>query len=587
MRPGFRGRLFLASVALIAVVGLASVLYLEADLRLRLESRIETDLRRNAQGARVTVETLPGRLGPGADALADRLGRALSARVTVIADDGAVLGDSKLGPTELAVVDNHGDRPEVRAARAHGVGVARRHSHTIGTDLLYVAIPYERPDGQGVVRLATPLAEVDEAVRRLRLSLALAGLLGLDVAFLASGIASHVLSRNLRQIIRSARDLAEGRRRPHIPVPPEEELGGLARTINRMSDELETLVSALAEERDRFEAVLEGMSEAVVALDAGRRVSLANRAAVGLLEMNEPPIGRTLAETVRVPELHRLVEEVRPGVTTEAEFELPGEPARRVLARATRQRGGGAVLVMHDVTRLRHLETLRRDFVANVSHELRTPVSVIRANAETLLDGALEDGPEVARRFLEPLLRNAERLSRLIADLLDISRLEAGQFHLEPEPIAVEAVARRAIEAVEDRARNKEMALRTEIPEGLRVRADERALDQILLNLLENAVKYTPARGHVVIRARPDGPRTRIEVVDDGPGVAPQHRPRLFERFYRVDPGRSRAMGGTGLGLAIVKHLALVQGGRVGMDPARPHGSIFWVELPTAPPAPS
>jgi two-component system phosphate regulon sensor histidine kinase PhoR len=590
MRAGIRARLFGVLLALVSAVGLASVAFLEGDLRQRLEARIEEELVRYAGAARTLLETAPIALGGAIEAeiaaidpLADRLGAALGSRVTVIGADGRVLGDSELDPNGVLRVENHGHRPEVREALIEGRGAARRHSTTVDHDLLYVALPFQRADGGGVVRVALPLAEVAEAVHRLRLSLAVAAMLGLGMALLAGGLASHFLTRSLRRIVQSAREVAEGRGVRHVPVPPEAELGGLARTLNRMSDELASVLGTLAEERDRLEAILEGLGDAVVAVDAERRVTLANEAALALLELEAPPVGRTLAETARAPTLHALVERVGPGAPVEQEFDLPGNPPRRVLARAAQTRtGGGAVLVLNDITRLRQLETLRRDFVANASHELRTPVSVIRANTETLLDGALDEGPEAARAFLEPLLRNAERLSRLVDDLLDISKLEAGKYPVHPEALDAEAAAKRALDAVADRAREKSMELRVSVPDAVAVMADARALDQILSNLLDNAVKYTPAGGHVTVRAAARGGSVRFEVADDGPGVEPQHRPRLFERFYRVDPGRSRALGGTGLGLAIVKHLALVQGGRVGMEPARPHGSVFWVELPRA-----
>jgi two-component system phosphate regulon sensor histidine kinase PhoR len=231
------------------------------------------------------------------------------------------------------------------------------------------------------------------------------------------------------------------------------------------------------------------------------------------------------------------------------------------------------------MTELRRLESIRKDFVANVSHELRTPVAVIRANTETLQDAALKD-PERAREFLGALQRSADRLSNLIADLLDISRIDSGEYRLAPQEVSVETVVRHSVEAIEKMAADKSMSIESEIQPELRVHADEKALEQVLLNLLDNAVKYTPSGGHVAIRARGSNGTVRIEVSDDGPGIEPKHRPRVFERFYRVDAGRSREMGGTGLGLSIVKNLTEAMGGRVGLEAAVPHGSIFWLTFP-------
>jgi two-component system phosphate regulon sensor histidine kinase PhoR len=235
--------------------------------------------------------------------------------------------------------------------------------------------------------------------------------------------------------------------------------------------------------------------------------------------------------------------------------------------------------MLEDVSAVRRLETIRRDFVANVSHELRTPVSIIRANAETLLGGARDD-PAMAGRLIEGLHRNAERLARILADLLDLSRLEAGQYRIELRALDLRAAAEQAVATLETSASAKQVSIEVAIADGTTARGDAKAVDQVLVNLLDNAVKYSAAGGHVWVDARRAGDRVRVEVRDDGQGIAPHHRARIFERFYRVDPGRSRDMGGTGLGLSIVKHLVESQGGEIGVDANQPTGSVFWFELP-------
>jgi two-component system phosphate regulon sensor histidine kinase PhoR len=334
-----------------------------------------------------------------------------------------------------------------------------------------------------------------------------------------------------------------------------------------------------AAERARFQSALESMSEAVLVVGPDHRITFANRAALAVLLSQGTPVGRRLFDAIRAPALEELLERARDEVAT-AEFDLPGTPPRRMLARVTPlHAGAGQVLVMHDVSEMRRLETVRRDFVANVSHELRTPVSVILASAETLLDGALQD-PEHGPRFVQAIHTSAERLSRLIADLLDLSRIEAGRYVLDPRELSVPGVLGRAVEAVRDRAASKGQAIRVTVPDTLRVFADAEALDQVLMNLLDNAVKYTPHGGQITVAAREEPGEVRIEVADDGPGIEPRHQTRIFERFYRVDSGRSQEMGGTGLGLAIVKHLVDAMGGRVGMELVHPHGSRFWLTLP-------
>lgn len=340
-------------------------------------------------------------------------------------------------------------------------------------------------------------------------------------------------------------------------------------------------MSDTRDDTHELESVLESMDDGVIALDGKARIETVNRAAQRLLDIPEGCVGKSLKSVARLPDVHGLIGRAQQGEAGSVEFELPPGSGRFVHVRATHQFDGGVVLVMRDVTEIRRLETVRRDFVANVSHELRTPVSIIRANAETLLDGALHD-PEQARRFVEALQRNAERLGRLISDLLDISRIEAGKYPVTSTPTDLAALVRRVVEVVEAKSETTDVELVVRIRDGVDALADPKALEQVMINLVENAVKYTSPKGRVEVHASVEGPITRIEVRDDGPGIDEIHRPRIFERFYRVDTGRSREMGGTGLGLAIVKHLVEVMRGRVGVEPRDPRGSIFWVTLPSS-----
>ena len=535
MTLGIRGKLFASAAAAVTVLVLVSGLYLEGRLRASQREQIEADLLRGARAARELVEDAPE---GGLDAVADRMGEALSARVTIIGQTGEVLGDSEIRASELAALENHSHRPEVLAAGETGRGTARRYSRTLDEDMLYLAIPYPRPQGgDGFVRVALPLTQVDEAVMRLRAVLAVGGALGLALALLGGGVVSLLLSRDVR---------------------------------------------ALARGRDRFSAVIEGMDAAVMAVDAGRRITLINARATRLLRLAPDADGQPFELVVQVPDLHRMLVQAEQGETVFEELTLPGNPPRIATVRVTPQRAsGGAVLVMHDITRQQRLETVRRDFVANVSHELRTPVTVIRANAETLLDGAMDD-PVRGRQFLSAVLRNAERMTQIVSDLLDLTRIESGKLALDIQPIAARSAATRALDSVAEAAGARSVEVRIDVDEALLVSADAQTLDQILVNLLDNAVKYTPAGGHVVVEAEPRETGVRLAVRDDGPGIEPRHRDRIFERFYRVDKGRSREMGGTGLGLAIVKHLVAALGGEIGYEPADGGGSVFWIILERA-----
>jgi two-component system phosphate regulon sensor histidine kinase PhoR len=593
MTLGIRIKLFLALVALLLGIGVVCGVYLEQQMQEGLELRAEQELWRHAEVARLMAEmqaemqaeTLaeasadqgsPARF----QAMARRLVEAAGVHVGIIAPGGRILFDSRHALESFDYQEGYRAQPEIAAAFAGGRGMARRYSPAFEAEMLHVALPFEHPDGRGVVRVSMPTAAMAAGLAELRGPLLAAGLIGVAGMVLVSWLASHVLSRTLRELLASTHAVAGGNGGRRIDVAGSDEIGALAGSINRMADDMAAAASALLTERARFQAVLEGMSEAVITLDRERRVTLFNSAAARLLGFEGDPTGQPLIELVRTPAIHRLLSE--PGSAGTRELELPGSPPRRVLAQVTPSRqGSDYVVVMHDVTDIRQLETVRRDFVANVSHELRTPVSIIRANSETLIDGAVSD-PVHGPRLLEALHRNAERLSRLIDDLLDLARLEADHYQLEIDELSVQVAVRKAVDAVERAAEARDIRVEIDVDPALRVRADEKALDQILVNYLDNAVKYTPGGGTVRVSAHRRADRVRIDVTDDGPGIAPQHRQRIFERFYRVDPGRSRDMGGTGLGLSIVKHLADALDGDAGMDPAQPRGSTFWVALPGA-----
>ena len=391
-------------------------------------------------------------------------------------------------------------------------------------------------------------------------------------------VTTIVVRRPIHKLAAATRDLV---RDPSRRAPADSggtDLRERAQGINALAADAERSRNALHHERTLLASVADGLTQGVIAIDGERKIEMLNDAARRMLGVQSSLVGEPLLEFVRVPELRELVDHA--GDAT-AEVQLPNGP--RTLIRAARTWGrAGRVLLLEDVTTVRKLETVRRDFVANVSHELRTPVAVIRANAETLLAGAKDD-PQIAGKLIDGLHRNAERLARILADLLDLSRLDAGQYRLDIAHVPVRSVTEQSLTAVETQAQKRKVEIRVDIPDAISVRADPKALDQILVNLIDNGVKYTQAEGHVWVMAREHGDdAVRIEVRDDGPGIADKHRARVFERFYRADPSRSREAGGTGLGLSIVKHLVESMGGEVGVEPNAPRGSIFWLQLPRA-----
>jgi two-component system phosphate regulon sensor histidine kinase PhoR len=560
MTGGIRARLFVASVLAILLVGVPSVVFLRRELDRTVEKRARDDLGAQARAARVALVTLESLEGAQGKQVVDMLARDTDTQVDVIGFDRRIVASS----SDLTVAGNILDRPEVHAAIDKGSGFSRRAGRA------YYAVRMIGHDSSGfVVRVSRPLDELDAAYDRLYALMAVAAGIGVGVALLMTWLATLVMTRSLRRLATTARTMAGGGGQ-RIAVDSSDELGALGGSLNEMADEVERTMHALGRERGLLESVLDTISQGVVALDDERRITMMNDAARRLLELEATPIGEALIDHVRVPALVGLLPPSTPGT---AELQMPSG-ARLVARVAPLRAGDGCILMLQDVTAVRRLETIRRDFVANVSHELRTPVSIIRANTETLIGGAKDD-PKFAARLYDGLHRNAERLASLITDLLDLSRLEAGQYRFEERPVAVRGAIEQAVAEV---TRNDKIEITVEAAAEVIARGDARAIDQVLVNLIDNAAKY--AEHAVRIEAGRRGDRIRLEVRDDGPGIAPRHRERIFERFYRVDPGRSRDMGGTGLGLSIVKHLVESMHGEVGVEGNEPSGTIFWFELP-------
>ncbi len=349
-------------------------------------------------------------------------------------------------------------------------------------------------------------------------------------------------------------------------------------------DELRHSLSELRQSRDLMGRILETMRESVLVIDAKNRIVLHNRALGEMILSSGDFSGRPLIEIVRSAELQNLLEETRAaGSKTELEFDLAGIRPRRLLVQSIPLVGDRSdlLLVVVDVTEMRRLETLRRDFVANVSHELKTPVTAIRSAAETLRDGAIKD-PEHAPQFVDMIERNAQRLQSLVEDLLELSRIESRALQLDIQNLSLTSAVASAMQLFGERAAKKQMRLTTVVPEDLLVRADKRAFEQVLSNLIDNAVKYCPAGSEVTVKAVPSGDEVQISVADQGAGIPPKHLPRVFERFYRVDSGRAREVGGTGLGLSIVKHLTEAMAGNATVESEFGAGTTFIVTLPRA-----
>jgi two-component system phosphate regulon sensor histidine kinase PhoR len=584
----FRTRVFLTSLAAATLTLAVAMMLVSWSVRATLERLIERSL---LNEARLAAETLSHRrpASPAElDAEADALGSLVSARVTFIAPDGVVVGDSELDAAALREVENHAGRPEIQQARQSGVGIARRYSTTIGVDMLYVAIPVRNPDAPAlaVVRLSLPLVEVREQLAAVRRIALLAFGVGLAAALALAWGTSVLLSRRVRAIAQVAERYARGDLSRPARDYGNDEIATVARVLDDSVREIGRRAAELESDRARMQAILSGMTEGVLVVNEQGRIQLINGAARRMLRVQDHPEGRHYVEIVRQPDIAAQIGAALAGSRSEPlELSLPGSPDLILIARSARVEStaaGGAVLVMHDITDLRRADRIRRDFVANVSHELRTPLTAVRGYVEALQDSG-SDLVE-SRRFLEIIDRHTLRMERLVRDLLRLARLDAGQEQLDRERCGVEWL----FEAVEADLADKIDARRVMIerrvaPDAPTVTGDPAKLQDALRNLLENAVNYSPDGGRVILASERRGNRIALSVSDSGPGIPEADLPRVFERFYRADKARSRGErdpGGTGLGLSIVKHLVELHGGTVAASNRPEGGAKMVVELP-------
>lgn len=511
------------------------------------------------------------------------LGKKTNSRITVISQDGLVLADNREDPAKM---DNHKDRPEVRQADVSGIGTSQRVSPTLRVPMLYVATA-AGVDGErvGYVRAATPLATINQQAADIK---KLIWLVALVVSFAVLLTTYWVVGRILQPVAtltEAAGAIAAGDYRHRVYVSNEDELGILADTFDHMRRELSDRMEDLRLSGERLATVLESMIEGVVAIDSDQRILFVNDAARELLKIQSVDTkGRPLLEAARTRTLHETaLSALNKGEPCRSEFETSGPDRRFVAVYATRLPGEsspGVVIVLHDITELRRLENMRQEFVANVSHELKTPLSSIKAYAETLLSGAL-DNPETRVNFVRRIDEQAQRLHELILDMLSLSQIESGQQGFEIVPVSLPSVICSVVSHSQAAAAAKALNLRVDAsPTDVYVLADEEGLRQILGNLIDNAIKYTPNGGTVNVGYHTENGDVLVDVSDTGIGIPEEAHNRIFERFYRVDKARSRELGGTGLGLSIVKHLAQSFGGSVRVESQVERGSTFTIRLP-------
>src|SRR5438093_490311 len=526
-------------------------------------------------------------------AMAREVSRQAHARVTVISPEGRVLADSETPDETLSQLENHSTRPEVIQALVTGRGTDIRLSQTTGKRMFYLAVPIGPPSApRGIVRLALPMTTIEARVHELKGALAIAFGLAFAVSVVLSVLLARGLTRPLSDMAAVARKLADGTLGHRIPVTTGDEVGVLARTMNQMADQLESKIREVSEDRAQLLAMLASMVEGIMVLDCRGTVLQVNPALERMFMVwGREARGRAHWEVIRHHDFNELAKralETRQNQSGEITMALSGRTFRveASVAGGQRENEACAVLVFHDITALRRLEKVRKDFVANVSHELRTPLTSIKGYVEALLDGAKDD-PDQTVRFLDIILKQSDRLNLILEDLLQLSRIESGEVSFKRDPVDLSAVVDRTLALIKPLADKKGHAVTVAIPPDLPPAAgDEEQLVQVLTNLLDNAVKYTPPQGsiHIAGQSAKDSPLSMVElsVTDTGLGIPEADRPRIFERFYRVDKARSRELGGTGLGLSIVKHIVEAHGGQIWVEGNHPVGSRFVVRLPTS-----
>lgn len=576
MKTSIFRRIFILYIGLIFATAIISEVFVASAIRNSYEKNLASSI---LTQIRLVADSVPFDRG-GLDALCRNIREKSGARVTLIAPDGKVIGDSDHVSKSM---DNHGDRPEIQQAMLSDYGMIVRRSDTLKYDSVYVAQRIVRGgDVAGIIRMALPLQEADAMVRSLRVQMFI--LLGgvLLVTSLFSLLQANRLRHLLGQLMEFSSSLARGAfgRKMFMDRKVSGEFADIAENLNAMSDELQKSLSRSVEENERMSVIFRSNPDPLVIIDSKGIIQMASTSAKELF--GKQLIGRPYFEVVRNSELTALIQKVGESrIPGEAEFLVASPIDRTFSVRVSflcykEHEVGGFVVVFHDMTKIRKLEQMRTDFVANVSHELRTPLTAIRGFSETLLDGAIDDR-EHALRFLTTIKNHAERLDVIVDDLMTLSRIEFGDIAVEKTDVSPAEVIDAAVMVLKDKARQKGLILRSEAAEAdTLIRADKNRLIQILLNLIDNAIKFTD-KGSVTVRFTVTGDTSEFSVQDTGIGIPKEHIDRVGERFYRVDAARSRELGGTGLGLAIVKHLVRAHGWEMSIQSEQGRGTTVSV----------
>jgi two-component system phosphate regulon sensor histidine kinase PhoR len=544
-----------------------------------LQSQLESQ-------ARITAEaSLPAFLDPDRkedlDILAKKLGEQIDARVTIIASDGTVLGDSEEDPS---VMENHAARPEVRDALTTGFGESTRYSTTLGQKMMYIAVPVSsQGEVLGIARVSLPLTAVESFVQRLRATIIVAMVIATVMVILAAWLTTRTITRPIREVTSASKRIASGELGQRIAVEARDEAGELSHAFNQMSLKLKEMVETISEDRTRLATILDNMADGVIMTDAEGNTVLVNKATRKMFELNNDSIiAKPLIEVVRDHEINEILELcLKTGKEQATHFES-GSSKRFLRAIAIPITGGklsGALVLFQDLTELRGLQTMRRELIGNISHEFRTPLSGIKAMVETLRDGAVDDR-DMARDFLLRIDNEVDRLTHMVAELTELSRIETGKAELKLGQVNINLLIDEAVDLLAPQAERQQLSISKELAADLpSVPADRERIRQAIVNLIHNAIKFTHPGGKITITTKPLHGAVAVDVADTGIGIAKDDLPRIFERFYKADRTRSGG-GGTGMGLAIVKHIIEAHGGSIRVQSTEGKGSTFSFSLP-------
>jgi len=584
---GIRYRLFLIVFLSLGVSTSIAYFIAERDITNTFEEQIVYQLEKQARLLVENIDEIDSIKTAGeADSLADRLGNASESRVTLILNNGKVIGDSDVPLNLIPSLDNHISRTEVADALSKGTGWSSRYSSTTGEQLLYFAILDKNEVNPNIVRIAVPYTYLDKVIESLDLSILLISIAAFIVALLASTLASNYTYRNLSELENAILSLANAPTKRKalkaLPTDRVDEFGNVARSISQISEKLKDQIKLIAKQRNQFGSVLDDLGEGIVVFNQSAKATYNNEQALTILNIDNAE--NLDIDKISIPAIENLYKTASKKKKADKEFEIGSKTGNTkwVLGSINQSKSTNEfILVVHDITQLRKLDAMRRDFISNVSHELRTPVSVIMANSETLLNGAL-DNKKDAEMFSNAILHNAQRLSEMVSDLIDLSRIEYGELNLNFEKINLNQIISKSIDSLRALSSKKNIQFVFEKDDEFFVKADQLALERILVNFIDNAIKYSPINSNIVIKSIDRIDHIEINIIDSGDGIDDNDKELIFGRFFRTAQARASDATGSGLGLAIVKNLVSSLNGDVGLKNADTGGSNFWFTVPKA-----